>query len=1180
MTSPPTTTEVIATMAATGIKDVNPPNLNLTAEMPPLPETYAPATQRGEGREATLPEEHKGKENLGEDVGEEEAHQDADPADAAPVPSHDGLPRDFEANNQDQQIVEDLTQAIRPEDASIPQLNQDSLPDGFVLPDQAQIAGLDALIAMGQMGQLGYNPNLALTQAAGLDIPMLPMPNQENPWLDPADFVPDINRPEDRLVGYAKLVFEDGEFYMNTHSVILGRDPTAHRAAQRREKEEVKRKMEADTPGPRTPVQIKREHMSYSRSVFSEKSGILREGNDSDEETREKRRQKRKASKKSKSTGSSHELSRRNSLAQQPIKPHVYEAQYPSRIKEENAVPVDPASLRPDPNECPLIPLHPSGNAPASAYKSISREHVKIAYNFNKATFEMHVYGRNGAFVNDVYHPQNSTVELKSGNVLQIGQVPLEFVLPDGIIDNGQMQYDDELAADRHSVGGKEMSFDFEEDKRNGVPDDSSPEPLSDDGDEDEDEGEEELEQEGEELEVDEREEGQELSDQEQDQSGFLVEAQEEIEDEEQAAQLESIAPSGKKRGPGRPPKNGIMSAREEREQKAALKAALGNQKAQKSQKSVAQSTSTITPEKKKVGRPRKHDKPDPIEPDKPKRKYTKRKPKEPKDGESKQEGSDGEDQAAKEKKEKKTKPPRSPSPVFIESELTPEQLQKPQANYVTLIYEALSNSKEGKLGLPQIYRAIQRKYPFFVLKVGTVGWQSSVRHNLSQHHAFEKVEKDGKGYLWGIVKGVSIEKEKKRRTPPPPQMGMHQPIYQAGQQHYMGGYPPQHFAPHPGYMPHQMMHGPPQPGHPQHYMGPPPHMNGHPPPPNNQGPPKPINPGLAAAMIPHLTASNRSYSSPYAQTPTPAPAPAPPAEPQRVEQQMSNEQQQPFTHAQPTESPGQQVQPQVNAAQSTQSTQSQPSMSQPSNSQQVPNPPPPPPIQTPQSQPHQGELPAATRQQSPPPPPPPTSNHIPELPQHSQQVIAATERFKENMLQQFKDPKSEEILNSAVNRVLGYTHESSLPGNKYEEGIIKILRSMLERLPGSNIASASVSPSNPDRASTPQTNGQQQPQATTNQSEPQASATSTTQSTKTTGAEKPTPTVMRPTFTGQGQSRPNVPRPPMGTSGMRRTHSGSPALNGSESGQVAGQKRSLDDADDFKDVKRLNGAGMSSLKA
>jgi hypothetical protein len=164
------------------------------------------------------------------------------------------------------------------------------------------------------------------------------------------------------------------------------------------------------------------------------------------------------------------------------------------------------------------------------------------------------------------------------------------------------------------------------------------------------------------------------------------------------------------------------------------------------------------------------------------------------------------------------------------------------------------------------------------------------------------------------------------------------------------------------------------------------------------------------------------------------------------------------------------------------------------------------------------------------------------------------------------KHPKGEEILNSAVNQVLGYTHQSSIPGNTFEEGIMNALRGMLEKIPGFKIA-----PTNAPPAAASQTNGQ--PQPATNQGETQASNTTTPQPPKSTGSDKPTPTVMRPTFTGQGQSRPSIPRPQMGTPGMKRTNSGSPAQQGSESGQLAGQKRPLEDADDNREVKRLNGS-------
>ena len=122
------------------------------------------------------------------------------------------------------------------------------------------------------------------------------------------------------------------------------------------------------------------------------------------------------------------------------------------------------------------------------------------------------------------------------------------------------------------------------------------------------------------------------------------------------------------------------------------------------------------------------------------------------------------EQKKGKPKKEKKSTPKRkrTPSPEINEADYPPEALLKPSASYVVLIHEAISSSERGALTLPEIYKAIERKYPYYKLRVTTNGWQSSVRHNLGQHKAFHKVERSGKGWLWSCTKGVSIEKEKK----------------------------------------------------------------------------------------------------------------------------------------------------------------------------------------------------------------------------------------------------------------------------------------------------------------------------------------------------------------------------------------------------------------------------------
>lgn len=62
--------------------------------------------------------------------------------------------------------------------------------------------------------------------------------------------------------------------------------------------------------------------------------------------------------------------------------------------------------------------------------KAISRRHAKIFYNFGTQRFELSVLGRNGAFVGDVFVETDTTVPLKNGTRIQIGQIPFTFVLP------------------------------------------------------------------------------------------------------------------------------------------------------------------------------------------------------------------------------------------------------------------------------------------------------------------------------------------------------------------------------------------------------------------------------------------------------------------------------------------------------------------------------------------------------------------------------------------------------------------------------------------------------------------------------------------------------------------------------------------------------------------------------
>ncbi|KAL6414950.1 fork head domain-containing protein [Ilyonectria robusta] len=206
-----------------------------------------------------------------------------------------------------------------------------------------------------------------------------------------------------------------------------------------------------------------------------------------------------------------------------------------------------------------------------------------------------------------------------------------------------------------------------------------------------------------------------------------------------------------KKRGPGRPPKNGIMSKREQR--------LLKKQQQEMAKKTLPQAPPVEPPIKRKVGRPRKHPLPENSSERPEKRKYKPRKPK----NEDGAEGSDAE-RRAREKKEKKARPKSPPLELKIE-DYTEEQLQKPNKNYGVLIDETLTAAGPDGLTLKQIYKRICQRYPWFYFHTETKGWESSVRHNLIGNEAFKKDETTN---LWSRVPGVELDAGKKRKASSP----------------------------------------------------------------------------------------------------------------------------------------------------------------------------------------------------------------------------------------------------------------------------------------------------------------------------------------------------------------------------------------------------------------------------
>lgn len=116
-----------------------------------------------------------------------------------------------------------------------------------------------------------------------------------------------------------------------------------------------------------------------------------------------------------------------------------------------------------------------------------------------------------------------------------------------------------------------------------------------------------------------------------------------------------------------------------------------------------------------------------------------------------------------KKSKSKESTKPSSASSSFSSSSSSssssgvafdPSSEEKPPYSYATLIGISILSHPERKLTLSHIYQWISDTFKYY--KKGDVGWQNSIRHNLSLNKAFIKGEKskDGKGHFWCIKQG------------------------------------------------------------------------------------------------------------------------------------------------------------------------------------------------------------------------------------------------------------------------------------------------------------------------------------------------------------------------------------------------------------------------------------------
>lgn len=110
-------------------------------------------------------------------------------------------------------------------------------------------------------------------------------------------------------------------------------------------------------------------------------------------------------------------------------------------------------------------------------------------------------------------------------------------------------------------------------------------------------------------------------------------------------------------------------------------------------------------------------------------------------------------------KRLKKSKKDLKDSPFDLDSD------DKPPYSYATLIGMSILSHPEKKLTLSLIYQWISDTFRYY--KREDVGWQNSIRHNLSLNKAFLKGEKskDGKGHFWCIQIGCEDQFLKSRNS-------------------------------------------------------------------------------------------------------------------------------------------------------------------------------------------------------------------------------------------------------------------------------------------------------------------------------------------------------------------------------------------------------------------------------
>lgn len=531
---------------------------------------------------------------------------------------------------------------------------------------------------------------------------------------------------------FARLEFADGIFYLNTYQCELGRDQHAYRDALKRDREAKEAAEQAQGQAKSSSGrasqrshQIRTAESQVQGSVVSEAGGFA--GVDERPAETYGENANGQAAKSKSSQPSDTSVVRPLEVLHKPqLAPYDYQSSafYQSAhalplaenefAEDEQPAPVT-ADHMPDPHSCPLIPIHctlqpdESVQSELDALRAISRRHVKIYWSYDDSAFYMDILGRNGAFLEKQWYGKGESLRLYSGATIQISAVQFTFRLPNVPAETSVADEESLLPSDD---GVDTLTTDVAETPANDGP----------------------------------------------------VKLRLKLNTEASTVQAET-----KRRGPGRPPKNGIMSQREMKEREKAEKEAKSRALNGDTADDDLQKTSSKT-QIPKIEPPAETSKPE-------KRKYTKRKRE---DGEEEIlpsiEGGEEESPAVATPAPQPTKRARTKSvspPYKPFDKCTPEDLARPPHNYAVLLYMILQET--GEITLRQIYKQMQSRWPYFKYVVDSDGWTSSVRHNLNQEvgKLFERGRKEGKGFTWlpkpNAMEEYQAQKNKRSNAPPVP---------------------------------------------------------------------------------------------------------------------------------------------------------------------------------------------------------------------------------------------------------------------------------------------------------------------------------------------------------------------------------------------------------------------------